>query len=94
MFILDEIACAVESVGMFVEEKVNTLRDPSSWGLSDDVVTEEDMEDVEEDDFDRYLRDCATGVLFPCGVPESIKKEREEEKRRAEEAAKPEEKET
>lgn len=91
MFILDEIACAVESVGMFVEEKVNTLRDSSTWGSSDDIVTERD---VEEDDFDRYLRDCATGVLFPCGVPESIKKEREEEKRKAEEAAKPEEKET
>lgn len=91
MFILDEIACAVESVGMFVEEKVNTLKDPSTWGSSDEIVTERD---VEEDDFDRYLRDCATGVLFPCGVPGSIKKEREEEKRRAEEAAKPEEKET
>lgn len=85
MFIFDEIACAIESVGMFVEEKVDTLRDPSTWGGNNEEVVVPNTE--EESDFDKYLRDCANSVLFPCGVPESIKKEREREAEEARKAA-------
>ncbi|EOS72072.1 hypothetical protein C818_00219 [Lachnospiraceae bacterium MD308] len=93
MFILDEIACALESVEMFVEEKVDRMLDPTSplfrHSSSSDTLepTDETEDDYEEtksmneykspEDFDEYLREGAMGALFPCGVPESIKRGRE-----------------
>lgn len=114
MFILDEIGCFFEEIGLAVEEKICMLQDPTSWprGSSTDEEDEncerdqvepigeeepesgnmEDQKNDEEgcglDDFNEYLRECARGILFPRGVPESIKKQQEGEEESGESAEK------
>lgn len=57
MYILDEIECAVESVIMFVEEKVAMLQDPTSWSEENSSGSDEEEEVIEDNQSvsnDRY----------------------------------------
>lgn len=87
MFILDEIECFFEEIGLAVEEKISMLQDSTSWSRGSSTDEEEseseDMEDQEEDDslddFNEYLRECAMGMLFPFGSQDNGEHPKDEE---------------